>query len=68
MFMCIILTLTSSNNINMYLEAIFLGTIFCLLCLITLYLLKKGQDILTIHMLVKEIEHDKQIRTTLFQI
>lgn len=67
LFMFVILSLNHAN-LNMYLEALSLGIIFLLSTLLTIFLLKKGKDILRIHRIAKDIEHDKQIRTSLFQI
>lgn len=67
LFMFIIFVL-NGDNIKTYLEAISLGIIFCVSTIIIVYLLKKGEDILSLHNLAKEINHDKQVRTTLFKI
>lgn len=68
LFMFLIISLTTKHSLNMYLGAFFLGIILALSTQLIIYLLKKGEDIIRINMLTKEIEHDKQIRTSLFQI
>ena len=54
--------------INMYLEVLLLGIIFLITAIIIIYFLKEGENVLRIHMISKEIEHDKQIKNTLFRI
>lgn len=66
-FMFIILFIRVSN-INMYFSVLLLVFIFYINSFIIIYFLKKGEDILRIHMQAKEMERDKQIRNTLFRI
>lgn len=54
--------------LNFTLKIVIVCIIFCIISLIIIFLLDKAYDILKINMLSKEIEHDKQIRTSLFQI
>ena len=56
------------NTYNIYLELLALGIIFLITSLVIIYFLKEGENILRIHMISKEIEHDKQIKDTLFRI
>jgi len=56
------------NNINMYIETICLIIVFYIITVLIIYLLKKGEDIVSLHMLSKEVKHDKEVRATLFRI
>ena len=67
-FMMGSLAMMKYHSIDRYLEAMLLGLIFALMALGIIYLLRKAEEILRVHRSVKEIEHDKQIRTMLFQI
>lgn len=67
-FMMGSLVMMKYHSIDRYLEAMLLGLIFALMALGIIYLLRKAEEILRVHRSVKEIEHDKQIRTMLFQI
>ena len=51
-----------------FLKTMILGIAFIILSFFVLFLLKQGENILSIHKLSKEIEHDKQVRTALFRI
>ena len=55
------------GNIDLYNIITYLILTYILLYFI-LYLLKKGEEIITYHMSIKEIEQQKQIRTSLFKI
>ncbi len=58
----------SNNALGHLLEVSFVGIIFGLVSIAVVYLIRKAEDILRIHKSAKEMEHDKQLRTTLFQI
>lgn len=51
-----------------YLKNVMFCFIFYVVTFFTLYLFKKGEDILKFYMNVKELEQEKQIRTSLFKI
>lgn len=64
----IITSIYQDNLGKYYLEILFSSLIFFVITQLMIYLLKKTEDVLQIRMKAKEIEHDKQIRTRLFQI
>lgn len=49
------------SNLIMYIS-------FIIIIYLILYMYKKGEDIIKLHMDIKELEKDKQIRTSLFKI
>lgn len=49
-------------------ETLVSGFFLCILSLLITYLLNKTEDILKLHMNIKEIERNKQIKTSLFRI
>lgn len=70
-FITIFLFIHSITNIlinNNLLISIISSIIYILIALLILYMLKKSYDIANIHMSIKEIEKEKQIRNSLFKI
>ncbi|MCI9110432.1 MAG: HAMP domain-containing histidine kinase [Bacilli bacterium] len=53
---------------NYYFEILLISLIFLIVAILIIYLLNKIEDILNTRVTAKEIEHDKQIKNTLFQI
>jgi len=58
----------SENLFNYYFEISFMSLIFVIVSISIIYLLNKTEEILNSRITAKEIEHDKQIKNTLFQI
>ncbi len=56
------------NSVNYYLEIILVSLIFFVTSTLIVYLLAKTEELLNARITAKEIEHDKQIKNTLFQI
>lgn len=42
--------------------------VFCIISVFSVYLFEKGQSIIKMHLTLKEFEHDKQVRESLFKI
>ena len=59
----LIFMLTAYNKFNILMIVMFI----CIINLI-IYMLQKGEDIIKLHMSIKELEKEKQIRTSLFKI
>ncbi len=68
LFMVGTLTVMQIQTLDKYFGVLSLGIIFAFIALGIIYLLQKAEEILKVHTSIKEIEHDKQIRTMLFQI
>lgn len=49
-------------------ENLLMLIIFIIVAYLILYMYKKGEDIIKLHMNIKELEKDKQIKTSLFKI
>lgn len=64
LYMLIIKGFTLSNFINI----LFIIITFALTTHLTLYLLKKGDSIAKLHLSIKQLEQEKQYRTSLFKI
>ncbi len=47
---------------------LFTGIIFIFIAYLVIFLYKKGEDIIKLHMNIKELEKEKQLRTSLFKI
>ena len=47
---------------------LFTGIIFIFITYLVIFLYKKGEDIIKLHMNIKELEKEKQLRTSLFKI
>ena len=47
---------------------LFTGVIFIFIAYLVIFLYKKGEDIIKLHMNIKELEKEKQLRTSLFKI
>lgn len=62
-----LITIFNSYNINMFKIIIYL-ILFWLSCFLIIYLLKKGKELIKIRLTFKELEKEKQIRTSLFKI
>lgn len=56
------------NLFPYYFRVLLVSLIFLILSILIVYLLEKVEDILYMKVLTKEIEHDKKIKNTLFQI
>lgn len=56
------------NLFKMYFDILLLSFIFLIVSISIIYLLDKIEEMLNARITAKEIEHDKQIRNTLFQI
>ena len=64
-----LITIIYENDLGIYyLEIVVSSVIFLIVTQLVIYLFDKTEDVLQIRMKAKEIEHDKQIRTRLFQI
>ncbi len=59
--------LVSFNNINVFKITIYL-ILFWLLCFLIVYSLEKGKELMKIRLTCKQLEKEKQIRTSLFKI
>lgn len=64
----ILISYLNATIVQNILNIILCNAIFAITSIFIFYLIKKAEDILRIHLLYKEIKHDKQIRTSLFQI
>ena len=47
---------------------LFTGVIFIFIAYLVIFLYKKGEDIIKLHMNIKDLEKEKQLRTSLFKI
>lgn len=61
-------TITYHDEINSYIKVIIITINFLIIAEVLIILLKKVEEVLKIKISYKDIEHDKQIRTTLFHI
>lgn len=55
-------------NINIVFKTILILLVFYLLTYLVLFLFKKGEEIIKLHMNIKEFENDKQVRESLLKI
>ena len=67
-FTVILLYLLNSKLPAHLLETVIFGIFLYIIALLIIYLLDKAKDILKLHMNIKEIERNKQIKTSLFRI
>ena len=58
----------SHNLLDFYFKIFFVGLLFLCVSITVIHLLARIEEVLNVRITVKEIEHDKQIKTTLFQI
>jgi len=68
-FVCIKSTFTLCYIIKLgYNETLLSLIVFIIITYLVVYMFKKGEDIIKLHMSIKELEKEKQIRTSLFKI
>ncbi len=67
-FLCTIHFIETPFIQDEFIQIIFTGFLLGILSWCAIYAMIKAEDLLKIHKLSKEIEHDKQIRTALFRI